>query len=213
MHRLIMNSRTYRQSSQVTERRRKLDPQNRLLSRMPLRRLDAEALRDSLLFTSGRLDPTPGGLPDSVSVDRDGLVSVVPTAAGQWRRSVYLQYRRTETPTMMDTFDYPPMGPNCLARNVSIVSPQALLLMNNSRVYQLAESFAARVLDAAGPKHEDQVHTAYAMLLTRRPTPQEKQLGVSALQEFTAACDGDATAALQTYCHTLINSAAFLYVD
>ncbi len=126
MHRLIMNSRTYRQSSRITDQRRQLDPQNRLLSQMPLRRLDAEALRDSLLFVSGKLDDSPGGLPDAVSVNRDGLVSVNPTDGGGWRRSVYLQYRRTEIPTMMDTFDYPQMGPNCVARNVSTVSPQSL---------------------------------------------------------------------------------------
>ncbi len=144
MHRLIMNSRTYRQSSRVTDERREIDPDNRLLSRMPLRRLDAEALRDSLLFVAGKLNDRPGGLPDTVSVDRDGLVSVNPDEGGSWRRSVYLQYRRTEIATMMDTFDYPPMGPNCLARSVSIISPQALMLMNNGHVRELAVAMAAR---------------------------------------------------------------------
>ena len=119
MHRLIMNSRTYRQSSQITEQKRALDPQNRLLSRMPLRRLDAEAIRDSLLFVADQLDHRMGGLPDPVAVSRDGLVSAKPTEGGGWRRSVYLQYRRTEIPSMMDTFDYPQMGPNCVSRNVS----------------------------------------------------------------------------------------------
>ena len=150
MHRLILNSRTYRQSSRITDQRRELDPQNRLLSRMPLRRLDAEALRDSLLFVSGKLDDRPGGLPDTVSVNRDGQVSVNPTDGGGWRRSVYLQYRRTEIPTMMDTFDYPQMGPNCVARNVSIVSPQSLMLMNNGHIHELAKAFAARVADLVG---------------------------------------------------------------
>ncbi len=81
MHRLIMNSRTYRQSSRITDDRQTLDPPNRLLSRMPLRRLDAESIRDSLLFVAGKLDDTPGGIPDAVSVNRDGLVSVNPTEA------------------------------------------------------------------------------------------------------------------------------------
>src|SRR5690606_4720557 len=119
---------------------------NRWLSRMPLTRMDAEALRDSLLAVSGRLDATPGGPPDPVSVDRDGLVSVYPTAGGGYRRSIYLQYRRTEIPTMMDTFDYPEMGPNCLSRNVSTVSPQSLMLMNNKHVREMAAAFAKRVL-------------------------------------------------------------------
>src|SRR5690606_28644998 len=109
MHRLMMNSRTYRQSSRVSDDALRLDPQNRLLSRMPLRRMDAEALRDSLLRVSGQLDETAGGPPDPVSVDRDGLVSVDGSTEGGWRRSIYLQYRRTEIPTLMDTFDYPEM--------------------------------------------------------------------------------------------------------
>ena len=73
----MMNSRTYRQSSRITEDRWKHDPQNRLLSRMPLRRMNAEALRDSLLFVSGKLDDTPGGPPDFVTVDQ--AASSVPT--------------------------------------------------------------------------------------------------------------------------------------
>ena len=80
-----------------------------------------------------------------LTVNRDGLVSAIPTPTGRWRRSVYLQYRRTEIPSMMDTFDYPEMGPNCLSRNVSTVSPQSLMLMNNAHVRKLASSFAARV--------------------------------------------------------------------
>lgn len=213
MHRLIMNSRTYRQTSRVTPDRQQHDPQNRLLSRMPMRRLDAESLRDSLLAISGRLDPTPGGIPDPVSVDRDGLVSVYPTEHGQWRRSVYLQYRRTETPTMMDTFDYPPMGPNCLSRNVSIVSPQALLLMNNEHVHTLAKSFASRVIEKVREDPTARVNTVYGMLLNRLPDDQERSLGITALSELTSRSGGSTDAALQTYCHTLINSAAFLYVD
>jgi hypothetical protein len=213
MHRLIMNSKTYQQSSRVTEQHRQVDPQNRLLSRMPMRRLEAEAIRDSLLRVADRLDPTPGGLPDSVSVDRDGLVSVNATPEGRWRRSIYLQYRRTQIPTMMDTFDYPPMGPNCLSRNVSIVSPQALLMMNNQHVRKLSDSFASRVRETAGDNASEQVETAYAMLLSRPPDQQERQLGVEALEQLTALSGGDALTALQTYCHTLINSAAFLYVD
>ena len=213
MHRLIMNSRTYRQSSRVTEQLHDTDPQNRLVSRMSLRRLDAESLRDSLLFASGKLDRTPGGLPDTVSVDRDGLVSVNPTDDGLWRRSVYLQYRRTEIPTMMDTFDYPPMGPNCLARNVSTLSPQALLLLNNRHVRWLSRSFAARVMEAADNNVESRIQAAYVRLLSRRPSEQERELGRDALTELTIHFAGDEILAFESYCHSLMNSAAFLYVD
>ena len=213
MHRMIMNSRTYRQSSRVTQTQRNMDPQNILFSRMPMRRMDAESLRDSLLFVSEKLDTTLGGLPDTVSVDREGLVSVNPTADGRWRRSVYLQYRRTEIPTMMDTFDYPPMGPNCLSRNVSIVSPQALMLMNNQRVRRLSEAIASRIGNIADGSVESEVDTAFAVLLSRLPNDAEKQLAVRSLVQLRRLSKDQPHQALTAFCHTLVNSAAFLYVD
>ena len=215
MHRLIMNSRTYRQSSRIRAQQLQLDPQNRFLSRMPLRRLDAEALRDSLLFVSGQLDDTPGGPPDPIAVDREGFVSIRVTAGGGWRRSVYAQYRRTEIPTMMDTFDYPNMGPNCVSRTVSTVSPQSLMLMNNGQIYDLAKRLADRVRQKA--EHADDygslVDTVYRIALSRAPSSTERQVGVDSLQRLRGAWDDDLSAALATYCHTILNSAAFLYVD
>jgi hypothetical protein len=213
LHRLIMNSRTYRQSSRVADEQARVDPQNRLLSRMPLRRLNAEALRDSLLRVSGRLDETPGGLPDPVTVDPDGLVSADPLPDGRWRRSIYLQYRRTEMPTMMDTFDYPEMGPNCVQRNVSTVSPQALMLLNNDRVRELSASLARRIQREVGDDRRAQVRHAHQLALTRSPDPAELRDGVASLRELEEAWDGRRSAALETYCHLIFNSAAFLYVD
>ena len=220
LHRLIMNSRTYKQSSRVTVERQKLDPQNRLLSRMPLRRMDAETLRDSLLFISGTLDDRPGGRPDLVSVNRDGLVNVNPTSDGHWRRSVYDQYRRTEIPSMLETFDYPEMGPNCVARTVSIVSPQSLMMMNNAHVRQLANDFANRVqaiLSGQDSLRVDPdaalVDTVYELALNRMPSDFERRIGIESLNQLQSEWQGNRHAALETYCHTILNSAAFLYVD
>lgn len=221
VHRLVLNSATYKQSSRVSDERLQRDPDNRLLSRMPLRRMDAEALRDSLLFVAGRLDATAGGLPDTVTVRHDGLVRVNPTEQGNWRRSVYLQYRRTEIPSMMATFDYPKMGPNCLTRSVSTVSLQALMLKNDAHVRELAASFAERVAAevqvavAAHPqdRHSITVRSVYGLALNRLPDEQELALGSAALTRLEAAWDDDKAAALETYCHTILNSAAFLYVD
>lgn len=213
IHRLVMNSRTYRQSSRITDKHLQHDPQNRLLSRMPLRRMDAEALRDSLLSVSGCLDKTQGGPPDSVSVNRDGLVSVHPTASNQWRRSVYLQYRRTEIPSLMDTFDYPEMGPNCLTRSVSTVSPQSLMLMNNRHVRDLAGAFAERVRRLAPANMVQQIQLIYQLALSRRPNEREQQAGVNALKGLTSLSPNDPGRPLETYCHTILNTAAFLYVD
>jgi len=215
MHRIIMNSQTYRQASKVSEESLEADPRGRLLSRMPLRRMNAEALRDSLHFVSGQLDLAGGGPPDTVSVDRNGLVSIDPTENGTWRRSVYLQYRRTEIPTMMDTFDYPEMGPNCLIRSVSTVSPQSLMLMNNNHIRELAANFACRVekLLAAGDGAEAKVDAVYHLALTRDPSEEEREIGVDALKELEVAWSGDSGGALETFCHTILNSAAFVYVD
>lgn len=224
MHRLIMNSRTYRQSSRITDEHQKLDPQNQLLSRMSLRRMDAESLRDSMLLVSGRLDDRQGGRPDSVSVNRDGLVSINPTSEYFWRRSVYAQYRRIEIPSMLETFDYPEMGPNCVARNVSVISPQSLMMLNNEHVRELAESLAHRVdamlaeqdsdsSDISKPEYERLIKTVYNLALSRSPNDVERRVGVEALTTLQAEWHGDRHAALATYCHTILNSAAFLYID
>lgn len=210
MHRVMMNSRTWKQSSHVTDERLAGDPANRLLSRMPLLRMDAEALRDSLLFVSGRLDATPGGPPDGVMENREGFIQAQPTPTGDWRRSLYVQYRRTEIPTMMETFDFPEMGPNCVARSVSTVSPQSLMLMNLERIRELAASLASRIKAKDAP---GKVEEAYAMALSREPSAEERQLGAAALAKLEAEWSGHPEGALEAYCHALLNSAAFLYVD
>ena len=127
MHRLIMTSNVYRQSSTVTPELDKADPDNLLLSRMPLKRMEAELVYDTLLTISGRLDERRFGLPDPVQVRDDGLVTPIATENG-WRRSLYTAQRRTETLTLLESFDLPPMSPNCLERNTSTVAIQALHL-------------------------------------------------------------------------------------
>lgn len=219
IHRLIMNSQTYRQSSKVSEPLLKADPQNRLLSRVSLRRMDAEALHDSLLFVSGKLDDSPGGMPDPVSVDRNGLVSVNITLNGGWRRSVYAQFRRTEIPTMMETFDYPEMGPNCFERSISTVSPQSLFLMNNDRVRSLAGNIAARIEDTlidegeSAPDSGAKVDAVYHLVLSRPPGKEERRIGIETLIKLQKEWPGNSRGPLEAYSHTLLNSAAFLYID
>ena len=217
LHRLIMNSRTYRQSSRVNEKHLDLDPQNRLLSRMTVRRMDAEALRDSLLFVTGRLRNAAGGPPDPVSVSRDGLVSAVPDVDGRWRRSVYLQYRRTETPTIMEVFDYPEMGPNCLTRNVSTVSLQPLMLMNSKHVHDLAAAFAARVQNILSqknaPDNANRVEIVHQLAVNRPPSGAERDTCLRALARLQSLQIDEPQTALAVYCHTILNSAAFQYVD
>src|SRR5262249_28719347 len=106
LHRLMMTSQTYRQSSQAGPQQQERDPENEWLSRMPLRRLEAEMLRDSLLAVCGRLDGRPFGPCDKVAARPDGLVTASAGAQG-WRRSIYVLQRRTEVPTILADFDLP----------------------------------------------------------------------------------------------------------
>ena len=215
LHRSIMNSQTYRQSSQVTEESHHKDPNNRLLSHMPLRRMDAEALRDSLLSVAGRLDQRAGGPPASITVNRDGLVESKPGTDGRWRRSVYLQYRRTQIPSLLATYDYPVMGPNCVSRTVSTVSLQPLMLRNGKLVHELAESFAARVesMLGEGATDADRIEIVYQLAFSRIPSERERQLGIDSLKELRAGWKNRPYLALAAYCHTILNSAQFLYID
>ena len=144
IHRLILASTAYRQSSAVTRQQLQLDPENQLLSRMPLKRLDAESLRDSLLAVAGELDPRQFGPGDAVSSRADGLVTAVRGPRG-WRRSIFLLQRRTQISTLLQNFDLPRMNPNCIQRPISNVAPQALHLLNNKLIRELSDRFAERV--------------------------------------------------------------------
>ena len=215
LHRLLVTSRAYRQRSSVPAVKQERDPGNRLLSRFPLRRLEAEELYDSLLFVSGRLDETPFGPADALEVRPDGLVEVKATGRG-WRRAVYALQRRKQPITLLESFDLPPMGPNCTTRPVSTVAPQALYLMNNGRVRGFSHALASRA--AAGQSPREQAREAHSRALGRAPTAAElarAEQDLARLQErWTAVGDADpARRALESYCHVLLNSAAFLYVD
>jgi hypothetical protein len=219
MHRLMMTSAVYRQSSAVTPAHEQLDPDNALLSRMPMTRLDAEALYDAMLQAAGRLDDRPYGPSDALEVRPDGLVTPAGTERG-WRRMVYVQLQRKIVATHLENFDFPPMNPNCVERRGSTVAPQALHLMNNGMVQKLAEQLARRVHLEAGTESARQIEFVYLIALTRPPNKAESQLGMAALAQFAELCakqvpnkDEAALRALTTFCHTILNSAAFLYVD
>jgi len=188
MHRLVMTSATYRQSSQiiasnVTEKAERLDPENRLLWRTPLRRLDAETLRDTLLAVAGRLDLTQFGPPQGVIARDDGLVTSVAGPNG-WRRSVYVLHRRTQIPTILENFDLPRMSPNCIERPISTVAPQALHLLNDAMVHNLAGGFAERVRKEAGEDPQKQIEQAWLIAFGRKPTSQERELASASLKQW-----------------------------
>jgi hypothetical protein len=223
LHRLMVTSATYRQSSRVNPMLEKLDPGNTLWSRMPLERMSADQLYDSLLLAAGQLDQRCGGPPDHVKVRRDGLVSPSDSSCG-WRRSIYLQQQRKVVVSQLEAFDFPQMNPNCLQRRDSTSVSQALHLMNNGMVYRLAQAFAHRVRREAGDDPARQVAQVHLIAFGRPPVAQEQSLGVKALSDFAAGWSRQrrqgkeetaepAQEALVTYCHAILNAAAFLYID
>jgi hypothetical protein len=219
-----MTSSAYRQSSAVTADREQLDPANTLYSRMPLVRLDAEALYDTLLLVACRLDESHFGPADPVQARADGLVTPRGTPRG-WRRLLYVQQSRKQLATHLENFDYPQMNPNCLERRDSTVAPQALHLMNNGMVHELAGQFARRVRREVGAGSAEQVERVYLIALSRFPGNEEKRVAGEALSKLAdewfrhlaAAGKPDRDAAelmaLTSFCHTIMNSAGFLYVD
>jgi cytochrome c553 len=215
IHRMAMTSNTYRQSSRVTPEAAAHDPRNELLARMPLTRLDAEALRDAILFIAGRLDETYYGLPVLLFVRHDGMV-MTPDPSAKERRSIYLQQRRATVHTMLDLFDYPQMGPNCSQRANTAVAPQALYLLNNTLIRTLADALAERVRMEAGDRLADQIDRLYGLALSRPPTAEEKGIILGELEKAYEAGSGrpdDRKRLLARLCHTIINSTAFIYVD
>jgi hypothetical protein len=181
----MMTSGVYRQTSQISEERLQHDPDNALLSRMPLRRLDAESVRDAIFYVAGRLDETPFGPPDEMDVRRDGLVKVRGTERG-WRRSIYAQQRRSQLATLLEAFDLPQMSPNCVSRPNSTVAPQALQLLNDGQIHELVRSLAKRVSAEAGADPSQQVDRLFAIALNRLPSSEERQLLISSMEAFTA---------------------------
>ena len=226
MHRLIMTSTAYRQTSKVMPEARAGDPENQLLSRMPLRRLDAEAVHDSVLRVTGRLDTTPFGIPVAVQEKPSGEVVAASTEKG-WRRAVYLLKRRRMPVSALEAFDYPVMMPNCDERRHSTVVVQALQLMNSELMRNHASYLAGRLMDQAPNNLEKQVEDLYLQVLTRYPKAEEKQrllLSLDTLagewkahleQKNEAGPRGPTAqwSALSSVALTLLNSAEFLYID
>jgi mono/diheme cytochrome c family protein len=219
VHRLIMTSSAYRQGSAVSNDQEAKDHDNALYSRMPLMRLDAEALYDTLLLAAGRLDESPSGPADPVDGRADGLVTPRGTDKG-WRRMIYVAQARKQLPTHLENFDYPSMNPNCIERRDSIVAPQALHLLNNRMIHDLADHFARRVIRESGTDPAKQVEFVYLVAMGREPSDEELRLGVDSLARLTeqwsqgeAGRKDGSRLALGTYCHAIMNSAGFLFVD
>jgi hypothetical protein len=222
LHRLILSSAVFRQSSSRDPGASQRDPDNRLLARFPLRRLDAEAIRDAMLAASGELDNRQGG--PYVPTDRtdSGDVVVAEGSPGATRRSIYLQQRRTQTNSLLEVFDAPSLVTTCTRRSPSTIPLQSLSLLNSGFVTIRAQKLAARLdRDCKGVRPGDddsRIARAFQLTVNRAPVTDELSATRRFLQAQRFRYTNDARQgphhdAWADLCQMLLASNAFLYVD
>ena len=225
LHRLILMSETYRQASvhPLQDEYSKTDASNRLWWRAERRRLDAEALRDSLLAAAGNLKLDRIGGPSFSPVIPPDALEGLSTKSKAWkpsppdeqgRRSVYIFAKRGLLPPLLTTFDLPDTTlPSC-RRDVTTVPTQALALMNNPFVHEQSAAMAARV--GTGISRERRVETAWRLALGRTPSAAEVEAAIRHLERqakvFAKASDPEREA-LASLCHVLLNTNEFIHVD
>jgi hypothetical protein len=216
LHRLILSSAVYRQTSTLRAGLDTIDPDNRLLSHFPLQRLDAEAVRDAMLSVSGELDVRVGGPYVPSRRTAEGVVEIDEQAPGAHRRSVYLQQRRTQVVTFLQLFDSPSIVGTCGKRAPSTVPLQALALLNSEFARARARAFAARLAREAGAGESNRLALAYRLACGREPTRDEAAACARFLgkQRDVYAKEKDADARAWTdLVQILLASNAFLYIE
>lgn len=237
MHRLIVNSATYRQSAGFDPIAAKLDPEDRLLWRYPRHRLEGEVIRDSALEVAGLLNSKMGGpsiFPEvPAGMESRGGWHVNADVSERNRRSVYVFVRRNTRYPMFEAFDMPDTHESCGRRYNTITPIQALSLLNDRQTMDWAKAFAGKVIAAAGNDEQKQIETAYQMALDRRPTQSETQ----AVMDFFArhrliieeriakkekvplpetmpeGMSKAHAASVVDFCHMLINANEFVYTN
>jgi hypothetical protein len=217
MHRLMVLSAAYRMSSRGDARAEAADPQNRLLHRMPVRRLEAECIRDAILAVSGRLDTTlygPSVLPYLTPfMEGRGKPAVSGPLDGDGRRSLYISVRRNFLTPLFLAFDYPVPFSTMGRRMVSNVPAQALALMNNPFVAQQSALWAKRELQQPGPSEPHIAHL-YEAAFGRLPEKAETEAALAFLvdQDRTYGSTNDPRS-WSDLCHVLFNVKEFLFVN
>jgi hypothetical protein len=227
LHKLIMTSTVYRQESHVVDaetaaRAKAIDPDNQLLWRMNLRRLDAETLRDSVLAAGGKLDRTMFGPPVMLEYHADGLQTTAEQDPGASRRSIYLLARRTYPLTFLRLFDFPIIDTNCTGRIPSATPLQSLALLNDAFMVDNAALLADRVEKLTGEKSstESKIATVYLLTLARKPDATESAICEEHLKKqeelfrrSNVAPADAARRALASLSQSLLSSNEFLYID
>lgn len=217
MHRLIVLSDAYKQQSAYDRARhenaKQVDPDNRLLWRQRMRRLEGEALRDAVLTVSGQLNAQAFGPPVTMVRSGDGEISVPADASGN-RRSIYLQVRRSQPLTFLQLFDQPVIETNCTRRETSTVASQALTLLNSDFMVRQADAMADRVMQV-----EEPTNLAVLLAFGRRPTGKEQAVfaafvGEQTRQHTKSQQPAEARRrAIADLCHMLLSANEFAYID
>ena len=241
LHRLMVLSTTYRQSSR-SDASLRIDPDGRFFGRFKMQRLDAETLRDTMLAAAGTLNPSSFGPPVSIGRDPVGRIvvgkeqlnanrdvtKVEPSGPEDFRRSIYVQVRRKTPLTVLETFDAPTMQPNCELRTRTTVAPQSLMMMNDTFVLDAARSLATRLRADLPDDTRAQIVNAWRILFSRAPQEADVQRALAHIAGQTEAVRSyhhgiqhakNAPApdpqleALASYCQVLFSSNRFLYVE
>jgi hypothetical protein len=215
LHRKIVLSAAYRQGNQAGEAGLAKDPEARLLSRYPLRRLDAEAIRDSMLAASGELDERLFGPYVPTARDGAGEVIVPEDQPGSRRRSLYLYQRRTQVVSMLAVFDSPSIVYNSLSRPRSTMPLQSLSQLNSAFALNRAEHLAAQ-LAAEQPDESPRLSAAFLRTLGRPATDGQLAAARELLSTQRATYTQEklsAELAWRDLCQMLLASNAFLYIE
>lgn len=216
LHRRILASAAYRQSSQASEASLTKDADGRLLSRYPLRRLDAEAIRDSMLASSGDLDERMFGPYVPTTRDSAGEVIVPEEQPGSRRRSIYLYQRRTQVLSMLATFDSPSIVFNSLSRPRSTMPLQSLSQLNSTFAIKRAEHLAARLATEHPADESARLSAAFVATLGRPATDGQLAAARDLLKTQQEAYEKeklDGSLAWRDLCQMLLASNEFLYLE
>lgn len=208
LHREIMLSAAYQQSSKLNSRHYEIDPQNRLLWRMNRRRLEVEAWRDAMLAVAGTLDAAIGG-PSGDLAD-----------AGYRRRTLYGMVSRHQLNDLLRLFDFPDPNITSDSRPVTTVPLQQLFVLNSDFLLANAQALATRLAAECEGDDAERIRYAFALLYARQPSARELQLGLDYLagRNQTAAeppseANGDTLSRWEQYAQVLLSTNEFLYVD
>jgi len=242
LHQMILISTVYQQSARRTPELDAVDPENRLLARANLRRLEAEAVRDFILATTGDLNLESGGPSIPVTTDAEGKVVIGVTkirdglAAGvrgqneaAFRRSAFIESNRSLPLNMLATFDLPEMKPNCDRRRSTTVATQSLWFLNDDQIIGLTGGLADRLFTNHPTEADQRLDALFRKLFATAPTDEEQQYLSSFLErqeelfradpnaewqkKIKAQPDAPARRSLAALAQVLMASNRFLYID